>query len=146
MWLLYLSSCTVFSHFCTICLASSPTIFPSIISISYRRMLRVSRSSTVGISLMWTSWNWLGLTPAIILMIKLNNFEVSPSSRSVPCKWRTRARKRHKLLLYGCLVFSSYVRQLILPFFNRGSVKTAFLDPIGTSLRRTANTVKFVSL
>ena len=60
------------------------------------------------------------------------------------CKWRGSARKRLQLSLYGCLVFSSYVRQLIVPFLNRGSGKTPFLLPIGTSLRRAADTVNFV--
>ena len=146
MWLLYLSSRTVFSYFCTLRLASSPTVFPSTISISYRRMLRVSRSSTKGILFMWTPWNWSALNPSILLMNKLNNFEVSSSSRWVPCKWRASARKRLKLSLYGCLVLSSNVRHLIEPLLKRGSGKTAFLHPIGTSLSKAANTVKFVSL
>ena len=146
MWLLYLSSRTVFSYLCTLRLASSLTMFPSTISISYRRMLRVSRSSTVGISFMWTPRNWLGLSPSILLMNKLNNCEVSSSSRWVPCKWRASARKRQKLSLYACLVFSSYVRQLIVRCLNRGLGKNALLHPIGTSLSKAANTVKFVNL
>ena len=44
---------------------------------------------------------------------------------------------RHKLSLYGCLVFSSYVRQLIVRFLNRGSGKTAFLHPIGYVFQRS---------
>ena len=146
MWLLYLSSRTVFWYFCALCFASSPIIFPSTKSISYSTMLRVSRSSTVGISFMWTPWIWLGFSPSVLLMNKLNIFEVFSSSRWFPCMWRARARKRHRLLLYGCLVFSSKVRQLIVPFLNRGSGKTVSLHPIGTSLRRAANTVKFVNL
>ena len=146
MWLLYLSSRTVFSCFCTFRLASSPTIIPSTLSISYRRMLRVSRSSTVGIWFMWTTWNWLWLSPTIWLMNKMKNFEVSSSSCWFPCMWRARARKRHKLSLYGCLVFSSIVRQLIVWFLSRGSGRTAFLHPLGTSLSKAANTVKFVNL
>ena len=39
-----------------------------------------------------------------------------------------------------------YVRQLITPFLNGGSDKSAFLHPIGTSLSKAANTVKFVNL
>ena len=146
MWLLYLSSRTVLSYFCTLRLSSSPTMFPSTKSKSYRRMLRVSRSSTVGISFMWTAWNWLELNPSIKLMNKLNVFEVCSSSLWVPCKWREGARKRHKLSLYGCLVFSSYVRQLIVPFLNKGSCKTAFLHPIGMSLSKAAKTTEFVNL
>ena len=95
---------------------------------------------------MWTPWNWLGLSPSILVMNKMNNFEVFSSSRWFPCMWRARARRRHKLLLYGCLVFSSYVRLLIVPFLNRGLGKTGFLHPIGTSLKKAANTVKFVNL
>ena len=129
MWLLYLSSRTVFSYFCTLRLASYPTMFQSTKSLSYSRMLRVSRSLAIGKSFMWTHWKWLGLSPSILLMNKLENFEVSFSSRWVPCKWRASARKSHKLSLYGCLVFSSYVRQLIVPFLSRSSGKTAFLRP-----------------
>ena len=146
MWLLYLSSRTVLSYFCTLRLANSPTMFPFTISLSYRRMMRVSRSSTIGISFMWTPWNWSALNQSILLMNNLNNFEVSSSSPWVPCKWRARARKRHKLSLYGCLVFSSYVRHLIVQFFKSGSGKTAFLHPIGTSLSKAANMVQFVNL
>ena len=129
MWLLYLSIRTVFSYFCALRFASSPTMFPSTISISYRRMLRVSRSSTVVISFLCIPWIWLGLSPSILSMNKLNNFGVSSSSRWVPCKWRASAQKRHKLPLYGCLVFSSYVRQLILPFLNRVRVKLRSCTP-----------------
>ena len=107
---------------------------------------RVSRSSTIGISFMWTPWIWLVLSPSILLMNKLNPFVVSSSSRWVPCKWRASAEKRHKLLLYDCLVFSSYLRQLIVWFLSRGSGKTAFLHPIRTCLSKAANTVKFVYL
>ena len=146
MWLLYLSSRAVFSYFCTLRLASSPTMFPSTTNILYRRMLRVSRSSTIGISLIWTPWSWLGLSPSIFLMNKQDNFEISSSNRWVPCKWRASARKRYKLSLYGCLVFSSNVRQLIVPFFNRGLSKTAFVHPIGMSLSKALNTVKFANL
>ena len=62
------------------------------------------------------------------------------------CKWKAIARKRHKWSLNGFVVFCSYLRQMTVPFFNRGSSKTAFLHPKRTSLRRTANTVKFVNL
>ena len=146
MWLLYLSSRTLFSYFFTVRLVSSPTMFSSTISISYNRMLRVSRSSTVGISFKWTPWNWLVFSPSILLMNKLNNFEVYSCSLSFPCMWWARARKRQRLSLYGCLVFSSNVRRLIVWFLSRDSGKTASLHPIGTSLRRAANTVKLVNL
>ena len=79
-------------------------------------------------------------------MHKLHIFEVSSSSRWFPCKWRTRARKRHRLSLYGCLVFSSNVRHLIVQFFKSGSGKIASFYLIGTPLRRAVNTVKFVNL
>ena len=146
LWLLYLSNRAVLSYFCTSRLANSPLMFPSTKSISYRRMLRVSRSSTIGISFMWTLWIWLVLSPPILLMNNLNHSVVSSSSRWVPCKWRASAQKRHKLLLYDCLVFSSYLGQLIVWFLSRGSGKTAFLHPIRTSLSKAANTVKFVNL
>ena len=94
---------------------------------------------------MWTPLNWLGLSQPVLLMNKLNNFEVFSSSRSFPCHWRARTRKRHRLLLYGCLLFSLNVRQLIVPFLNGSLGKTAFLHPKGTSLRRAAKTVKFVN-
>ena len=146
MWLLFLSSRTVFSYFCTLRLASSPTTFPSTISISHKIMLRVSRSSTVGILFMWTPWNRSGLSPSFLLMNKSNSSEVSSSSRWVPCKWRARAQKRHRLPLYGCFVSSSNVWQLIVPILNGGSGKIAFLHPRGTSLSKAPNTVKFVNL
>ena len=146
MWLSYLSSRTVFLFFCTLRLASTPTMFPSTKSTSYRRMMRNTRSSTAGISFMWTPWNCMGLSPSILVMNKMNNFEVSSSSLWVPCKWRASARKRHKLSFFGCLVFSSNVRQLIVQFFKSGSGKSPSLHPIGTSLSKTANTVKVVNL
>ena len=146
MWLLHLGSRTVFTYFCTLRLATSPTMFPSTKSISYSRMWKASRSSTVGISFTRTAWNWLALSPSILLMKKLNNFDVSSSSRWVPCKWRTSAQNRHKSSLYGCLLCSSDVRQLIVPFVNRGLGRSAFLHTIGTTLRRAANTVKFINL
>ena len=146
MWLLYLSSRTVISYFCTLCLASSPIRLPSTISISYSRMLRVNRSSTKRISFIWTPWNWSALNPSILLMNQFYIFEVSFSKRWFLCRWRARARKRHRLSLYGCLVFYSTVRQLIVWFLSRGLEKTASLHPIGTSLSKAANTVKFVNL
>ena len=146
MSLLYLSSRTLLSYICTLRLASSPIMLPSTISISYRRMLGVSRSSTIGLSFMWTPWECLGLNPSILLINKLNIFKVSFSSRWFLCKWRARARKRHRLSLYGCLVFSSNVRQLIVHFFESGLGKIASLHPIGTSLRRAANLGKIVKL
>ena len=136
----------MFSYFGTLCLASSPIMFPSTLLISYSRMFRVSRSSAIGVSFIWTRWNWSVLNPSILLMNKLNNFEVSSSSRWFPCKWRARARQRHKLSLYGFLACSSNVRQLIVPFFTRGSGKIAFLHPIGTSLSNAAHAGKFVNL
>ena len=121
-------------------------MLPSTVFISYRRKLRVSRSSAVGISFIWTPWNWSALNPSVLLMNKLNIFEVFSSSRWFLCKWRARARTKHRLSLYGCLVFSSNVRQLIVQFFKSGLGKTAFFHPIGTSLSKAANTVKFVNL
>ena len=104
--------------FCTLRLATSSLMFPSTKSKSYSRMLRVSRTSIVGLSCKWIPWNWLALRPFILLMKKIDDFEVSSSSRWVPYKWRAGARKRLKLSSFGCLVFSSYVRQLIVPFLN----------------------------
>ena len=146
MRLLYLSSCIVFSYFCTLRLASSQIMLPSTISISYSRMLRVSRSSTKRISFIWTPWNSSALNPSILLMNKLNNFEVFSSSRWFPCRWRAKPRKRHRSSLYGCLVFSSNVRQLIVWLLSRGSGKTGSLHPIGTSLSKAADRIKFVNL
>ena len=146
MWLLCLNSRTVFLYLCRLRLASSPTMFLFTISISYRTMLRVSRSSTVGISFMWTPLNWSGLNPSNFLMNKLNTFEVSSCSRWFLCMRRARARKRHSLTLYGCPIFSSNVRQLIFWFLSRGSGKIAFLHPVGTFLSKEASTVRFVNL
>ena len=74
-------------------LASSPIVLPSAISISYSTMLRVSRSSTKGISFIWTRWNWSALNPSIFLTNKLNNFEVCSSSHWFPCMWRTKPKR-----------------------------------------------------
>ena len=54
--------------------------------------------------------------------------------------------KKRKFSLYARLVFSLKVRQLIVWFFNRGLGKTWTWQPIGTSLRKVADTVKFVNL
>ena len=146
MWLLSLSSRTVFSCFCTLRLASSPRMFPSLISISYSRMLRVSRSSTIEICFMWIPRNWSALNPSIHWWVSWLGLKFLLPVVECHSKGRLSARKRHKLSLNGCLVFSSYVRQLIVWFLSRRSGKTAFLHPIGTSLSTAANTVKFVNL
>ena len=49
IWLLYLNSSTVLSYFCRLRLASSQIMFPSTKSMSYSRILSVSRLSAVGI-------------------------------------------------------------------------------------------------
>ena len=146
MWLLDLSSRTVFSYFCKLLLASSPIMLPSTISIPYSRMLRISRPSARGISFMWTPWNRSVLNPSVLFMNKMTKFEVSSSSRWFPCKWRARAQKRHRLLLYGCLMFSSNVRQFVVQFIKSGSGKTASLHFIGMFLSEAANSVEFVKL
>ena len=51
-----------------------------------------------------------------------------------------------KLFFCSCLVFSSVVKPLSVWFFNRSLGKTASLQPIGTSLSKTATTVKFLNL
>ena len=58
----------------------------------------------------------------------------------------SKGTEKAQVVVISCLVFSSNVRQAIVPFLNRGSGKTAFLHPIGTSLSKAANTVKFVNL
>ena len=96
-------------------------------------------------SFIWTPWHWLK-TEFIHATQKQNTFlDASSSSRSLSCKRRPRARKRHRLPLYGCLVFSSNVRQLFVQFFNSGLVMAAFLQPLGTSSSKAAKTVKFVN-
>ena len=117
MWLFSLNSCTVFSNFSSLCLANSPITFPSAISKSYSRKLRVCRSSTNGTSIMWTSLNCLGQSPSILFLDEAKMFKVSSSRRSYPCNKRARARKRHRLSLCGCLKFSSKLRHLIVQFF-----------------------------
>ena len=79
-------------------------------------------------------------------MNKCKFFDVSPSSFWLPCKWRITARKRLKLSIYGCFVFSSNVRQCTVWFFSRGLGKTPTLQPIVTSLSKASNFVKFVNL
>ena len=146
MWLLYLSSRTIFSSFFTLRLASSPKMLLCTISISYSRRLKVSRSSTKGIWFLWTRWNWSVLSPCFLLMNKLKILDVFSDSWWFLCKWRATARIRHRLLIYGCLVFSSNVKLLIVWHLGRGSCNTASLHPIGTTLSKSANTVKIVNL
>ena len=144
--MLYLNSPRVLLYFCILRQASSLIMLPSTISISYSTILRVSRSSTKTISFKWTPWNWSPLNSSTLLMNNLKNLEISSSSRWFPCMRRTGAQERHMFLLYGCLMFSSNVKQLIVWLLSRGLVKTAFLHPIGTSLSKAGNTVKFVKL
>ena len=114
--------------------------------ISLRKIFSNSRSSSIVMSVIWTPWDRLRLSRSILLINKLKILDVSSSGRWFPCKWRARARKRHKLSLDGCLVFSSYVRQLTVWFSSRGLGKTASLQPIGSSLSKAAYTVKLVNL
>ena len=80
------------------------------------------------------------------ILSKMLNFEVSSSNRWFPCKWRAKARKRQKLFLYGCFVLRSYLKQLFVWFLCRNSHKTASLQPIGSSLSKEKNTIRFISL
>ena len=76
----------------------------------------------------------------------LKTLDVSCSSFRFPGKLRATARKGTKLYLRGCLASSLKVKQVTVWFFNRGLRKTASLQPIGTSLNETENTVMFVNL
>ena len=58
----------------------------------------------------------------------------------------SRSIKRHKLPLYGCPVFSSKVRPLIVWVLSRCSGTTASSQPISTFSKQAANTGKFVKL
>ena len=78
-------------------------------------------------SFIWTPWTWVGLSPAILLFNRLEISDVSSSSFWFPCKWRAKERKRQKLSLCGCLVFSSKMKQLTVFFFTGSSGKTASL-------------------
>ena len=90
------------------------------------------------------SFELIGTEPIHFVYECIEKIRCFSSSRWFTCKWRE--SERHTLSLYSCLVFSSNVRQLIVWFLSRGSGKTASLHPIGTSLRRAANTVNFVYL
>ena len=106
-----------------------------------QEMLRVSRSSTKKIAFTRTPWNWSAANPSILVMNILNKFEVCFPVVDFPANGEQEHEKDT-----SCLVFSSNVRQLIVWCLSRGSGETASFHPIGTSLRRTANTVKFFNL
>ena len=57
-----------------------------------------------------------------------------------------RPRKRHKLSLHGSLLLFSKVKQSIVWFSSERLGKTAYLQPIVTSFRKTANIVNFVNM
>ena len=126
MCFLYLSSRTVFSNFCTLRLASSLILFQSAIPISYRTMLRVSRSSTKGILFIWTPWNWSALNPSILLMNIMNRLEVSSPSCWFLFKWRVREKKDS-----GCRYMAvSCPRQMLDSWFcNFSKVVSVRLRP-----------------
>ena len=86
---------------------SSPIIGPSIRSISFMKILIPTVSSTDGISTMQTPWNFEGSMCVLLMRKRLNNFDVSSSSLSFPCKWSASALKRQRLSLYSFLVFCS---------------------------------------
>ena len=96
-----------FSYFLILRRASSPTIAPSIRSMSYLKILILAISSTDGISSMQSPWNFEGSGLVLLKRKRLNDFDVSFSSLSFPCKWRASALKRQRLSLYGFLVFCS---------------------------------------
>ena len=76
--------------------------------VKQNRILTVSRFSIIGILFMWTRFrlNQLGLSPSILFIKEMKSLDVF-SSRLFPCKCRPRARKRHRLSFFGCLVLSS---------------------------------------
>ena len=96
----------IFSYFLILRRASSPNIAPSIRSMSYMKML-IPISSTVRRSSMQTPWNIKGSGFVLLIRNSLNNFDVSFSRLSFPCKWIASALKRQRSSLYGCLVFGS---------------------------------------
>ena len=87
--------------------ASSPTVAPSIRSMSYMKRLIPTISSTDRISSMQTPRNFEGSGFVLLIRKRLNKFDVSSPSLSFPCKWRASAPKRQRLSLYGFLVFCS---------------------------------------
>ena len=54
--------------------------------------------------------------------------------------------KKHQFSLNGCFGFFANVRQLTVQCFNGRLGKTASLQPVGTSLRKTPSGVKFVDM
>ena len=136
-----------FPNLCTFRRAISSKMFASLISRSTSKIVRVSGSSATGFLSIWTLCNWLARSPSILFLYELNIFEVFYSNNGLPSKHRPIAWKRHKLSLFGCIFFFLNVRQLIFFWiFNRGSYKTASLQPRGTSLSEAANPVKFANL
>ena len=76
----------------------------------------------------------------------IEKFRCSFFQSLISVQMESKSTKRHRLYLSGCIVFSSNVRHVIVPFLSRGSVKIASLHPIDMSLSKAANTVKFLHL
>ena len=92
IWLLYLNSSTVLSYFCRLRLASSQIMFPSTKSMSYSRILSVSRISAVGIEAVGLSavhvdsLELIGTVSILFIYQELKILDVSSSSRWFPCQ------------------------------------------------------------
>ena len=80
----------------------------STLNVDFREAnIRVWKVPRIWLSSIRTPSNW-GVLSACTLSQNILKFSGGSSSGfSFPCKWRARARKSHKQLLSGCLVFSS---------------------------------------
>ena len=137
-----LSSCTVFLYFCILGLGSSGIMFLSTKSMSFRKMLSDSRSSTSGIHM--DSLELIG-ADANCLWINFKKIDVSPSNFWFSCNLRASARK----CLGCCYTAALYIFQTtggrLRSLFNWDLGKTASLHTRGTSLSVAANFVKFLN-
>ena len=100
-------------------------------------------SSTIGRLSIETPQNCFGSQPDFSWKA-FKTMEVDVSRLVVPCKWTARARNKHKLSLYGCLVFWSKIKQITWLFLSRGSGITESGHPMGMFLSKAAKMVTFV--
>ena len=100
-----------------------------------------NKSSTFGMSLKRTPWNFETSLSSLLLGKRLKIFEASHFSSLLPCKCRANALNNQRLSLYGCIVFLSKVKQFKLQFLGTGSGKTASLQPMGTSCSNETKSV-----
>ena len=107
---------TIISHQLNILLvlfdASSPTIAPSIRSMSYMKILIPTVSSTDGISSMQTPWNFEGSGFLLLIEKRLHNFDVFSSSLFFSMQVESKCSEEAKIVFvwfFGVLFVSKAI-------------------------------------